>query len=70
MADQATIDSVGNKWAAWASSLSDDEQAALAEWASWAWGDVSPHSGSWWREDNGWNQAWAQVWSQTWASQT
>jgi hypothetical protein len=69
VADQATIDSVGKKWSAWASALPEDEQAALAEWASWAWGDVSPHSGSWWQEADGWNQAWSQGWSQTWASQ-
>jgi hypothetical protein len=62
--DQATIDGVGNKFEAWAQSLSGDEQEALAEWMRSSWGDVSPHSGNWWAEPNAWSQAWSQGWSQ------
>lgn len=67
MADQATMESLGWKFQEWAQSLSDDEQATLAEWMRGAWGDVTPHDANWWRAQDAWSRAWSQSWSHDWA---
>jgi hypothetical protein len=65
MPDQATIESMAGKFQSWAQSLSDHEQATLAEWMGRIRGDdVSAHQANWWHEPD----AWAASWSRTWIS--
>lgn len=59
MADQATSDRVGEKFEAWAGSLSGDEQEALAQWLSKVGGgDVEAYGANWWQADNAWSNVW------------
>jgi hypothetical protein len=64
MADQATIDSVANKFGAWAESLSAAEQTALAEWFTDRAGlDVSAHwESNWWQQPGAWSRVWTESW--------
>ena len=65
MAEQATVDSLATKFQAWAETLSNDEQTALAEWiADLAGIDVTAHGDtSWWEQPEAWSRAWATSWA-------
>jgi hypothetical protein len=64
MADQATIESMAGKFQSWAQSLSDQEQATLAEWIGRFGGeDVIAHRAGWWQEPDAWSAAWSQSWT-------
>ena len=65
MADQSTIDRVGQKFQDWGSNLPADEQEALAEWLGRATGDeVQGFGANWWQEENAWSNAWNASWSE------
>lgn len=65
MADQGTIDRVGQKFQDWAEGLPGDEQAALAEWLGRASGDeVQGFGTNWWQEENAWGSAWNAWWAE------
>jgi hypothetical protein len=65
VADQGTIDRVGQKFQEWAGSLPGDEQEALAEWWGRASGDeVQGFGANWWQGENAWSNAWNAWWSE------
>lgn len=65
MPDQGTIDSVAEKFQAWAESLPTEEQRTLAEWLGNVGDkDVTAHwRSNWWQEPEAWSRAWAESWS-------
>lgn len=65
MPDQGTIDSVAQKFQAWAESLPTEEQSTLAEWLGNVGDeDVTAHwRSNWWQESGAWSRAWADSWS-------
>lgn len=64
MPDKDTIDQLGQKFQSWASSLSSDEQAALAQWwQQWSSDDVKGYSAGWWESPGAWSSAWSDSWS-------
>ncbi len=62
MPDQGTINSVANKFQQWASGLSWEEQAAVAEWMTRGQ-DVSGYSAEWWQGEGAWAEAWKGSWN-------
>lgn len=65
MPDQQTIDRVAGKFQEWASTLSDPEQAAVAEWMTRGQ-DVQGHSAQWWQGQGAWESAWKESWNWNW----
>jgi hypothetical protein len=64
MPDRSVIDSVAQKFEAWATSLGSDEQEALAEWMSRN-DDVTAHTNDiWWQDSGAWSRAWSESWNQ------
>ena len=63
MVDEATKRNVSQKFEAWARTLSEDEQGALAQWiTNRSKDDVRGHTAAWWKQSNAWADAWWQTW--------
>ncbi len=65
MPDQGTVDSLANKFQAWAETLSPEEQTALGEWLAGIAGlDVAAHwDANWWQQPGAWSRAWTESWA-------
>jgi hypothetical protein len=64
MPSKETVNSMASKWQSWASTLTGDEQEALAEWwASNSGDDVKGYSAGWWNAPDAWANAWNDSWS-------